>query len=46
VDPKKIKEIMYCPTHRNVTGVRYFMGIERYYIRFLNGFSNIDHDIS
>ena len=39
VDPKKIKPIMNWPNPRNVIDVRYFMGLARYYRRFIEGFS-------
>ena len=35
VDPEKIEAIMNCPTSRNVTDVRSFMGIAGYYRRFI-----------
>jgi hypothetical protein len=46
VDPKKIKENMYWPALRNVTGVRYFMGLVGYYRRFIKGFSKICNPIT
>ena len=34
MDPDKIEAIMNCPTTRNVTDVRSFMGLVGYYRRF------------
>ena len=39
MDPEKIEAIMNWPTPRNVTDVRYFMGLVGYYKRFIEGFS-------
>ena len=38
VDPKNIEAIMNWPTPRNVTDVISFMGLARYYRRFIEGF--------
>ena len=46
VDPKKIEAIMNCPTPRNVTDVRSFMGIVGYYRRFIEGFSKVAHPVT
>ena len=46
VDPKKIEAIMNWPTPRNVTDVRYFMGLGGYYRRFIEGFSKVAHLIT
>jgi hypothetical protein len=46
VDPEKIKEIMDWPAPRNVTEVRYFMGLDGYYKRFIKGFSKIGNPIT
>ena len=46
VDPEKIEAIMSWPTPRNVTDVRYFMGLEGYYRRFIEGFSKVAHAIT
>ena len=46
VDPQKIEAIMNCPTPRNVTDVRSFMGLAGYYRRFIEGFSKVAHDIT
>ena len=43
IDPKKIQAIMNWPTPRNVTDVRYFMGLARYYSRFIKAFSKVAH---
>jgi hypothetical protein len=41
VDPDKIKSIMNWTTPKDIDYIISFMGLEGYYIRFLNGFSNI-----
>ena len=46
MDPKKIEAIMNWPTPRNVTDVRYFMGLVGYYRRFIEGFSKFAHAIT
>jgi hypothetical protein len=46
VDPKKIEAIKGWPTPRNVSDVKYFMGLVGYYRRFIVGFSNISHPIT
>jgi hypothetical protein len=46
VDPEKIKSIEGWLTPRNVTEVRYFMGLAVYYKRFIEGFSKIAHPIT
>ena len=46
VDPKKIEAIMNWPTPRNVIDVRSFMGLVRYYMRFIEGFSKVSHAIT
>ena len=46
VDPEKIEAIMNFPTRRNVTNVRYFMGLAGYYRRFIEGFSKVAHAIT
>ena len=46
VDPDKIEAIMNWPTPRNVIDVRYFMGLARYYQRFIEGFSKVAHAIT
>ena len=40
-DLEKIEPIMNWPTPRNVTDVRYFMGLEGYYRRFIEGFYKV-----
>jgi hypothetical protein len=37
---------MNWPTPKNVTDVRYFMGLVGYYKRFIKGFSKIAHPIT
>ena len=44
--PDKIEAIMNWPTPRNVTDVRYFMGLAGYYKRFIEGFSKVAHAIT
>ena len=46
VDPEKIEAIRVWPTPRNVSDVRYFMGLVGYYRRFIVGFSKIAHPIT
>ena len=43
LDPKNIEAIMEWPTLKNVTNVRYFMGLLGYYKVFIKGFSKIAH---
>ena len=46
VDLEKIEAIMNWPTLRNMTDVRYFMGLAGYYRRFIEGFSKVAHSIT
>ena len=46
MDPEKIEAIMNWPTPRNVTDVRYFMGLVGYYMRFIEEFSRVAHAIT
>ena len=46
VDPEKIEAIMNWPTPRNGTDVRSFMGLTRYYRRFIEGFFKVAHSIT
>jgi hypothetical protein len=41
VDPDKIRSIMEWPTPKDVYDIRSFMGLARYYKRFIKGFSRI-----
>ena len=43
VDLEKIEAIMDWTTPKNVMDVGYFMGLERYYRSFNEGFSKITH---
>ena len=43
LEPKNIEAIMNWPTLRNVTDVRSFMGLARYYQIFIEGFSKVAH---
>jgi hypothetical protein len=46
VDPEKIEAIRRWPIPRNVSEVRYFMGLYDYYKRFIERFSKIVHPIT
>jgi hypothetical protein len=46
VDPEKIKSIEEWTTPRNVVEVRSFIGLEGYYKRFIEGFSQIVYPIT
>jgi predicted transcriptional regulator len=46
VDPDKIKSIMDWPTRMYVFDIRSFMGLSRYYRRFIKWFSNIGFQIT
>ena len=46
MDPKKIEAIMNFSIPRNVTNVRYFMGLAGYYMTFIEGFSKVSHSIT
>jgi hypothetical protein len=46
VDPEKIKEIVEWPRPTNVAEIRSFMGITRYYRRFIENFSKISFSIT
>ena len=45
IDPKKIEAITNWPTPRNVIDVRSFMGLTRYYRKFIEGFSKVAHPV-
>ena len=46
VDLENIEAIMNCPAPRNVTDVRYFIQLARYYRRFIEGFSKVANPIT
>jgi hypothetical protein len=46
VDPEKIESITEWSTPKKVMEVRYFMGLDGYYKRFIVGFSRIAHPIT
>ena len=39
VDPKKVKAVLDWPQPKNVIEIRSFLGLVRYYRRFVEGFS-------
>lgn len=41
VDPKNINTIMEWATSNNVADIRSFLGLARYYLKFIEGFSKI-----
>ena len=41
MDPKKVKAIVEWPTPKSMTEVRYFHGLDSFYIKFIKGFSSI-----
>lgn len=46
MDPKKVKAIMNWPLPKDVSAIRSFMGIARYYRRFSEGFSKLAYPIT
>ena len=46
MDPEKIEVIMNWKNTRNVTYVRFFMGLSRYYKRFIERLSKFAHSIT
>jgi hypothetical protein len=46
VDPDNIKAIMDCHTPKDVSDIISFMGLEKYYRRFIKGFSKIGFPIT
>jgi hypothetical protein len=46
MDPTKVEAIMEWPVPTNVTEVRSFMGLARYYQWFVEGFSKIENPIT
>jgi hypothetical protein len=46
VDPENIEAIKESTTPKNVTEIRYFMGLASYYRRFIAGFLRITHPIT
>ena len=41
IDPKKIEVVKNCPRPLTITNIRSFLGLARYYSRFVDGFSSI-----
>ena len=46
VDPDKVNAIMEWPVPKTVFDIRSFMGITRYYQKFIEGFSKISYPIN
>jgi len=46
VDVEKIRAILEWLTPKNLDEVRYFMGLEGYYRRFIKNFSHISYPIT
>eukprot|EP00253_Pinus_taeda_P020294 PITA_20294 len=46
VDPEKIKTILDWPVPKDVADIRSFMGLARYYRRFVEGFSRVAYPIT
>ena len=46
VDPQKIKEIMEWPVPRDFPCIQSFLGLTKYYQRFIQGFSKIAYHIT
>jgi hypothetical protein len=46
VDPEKVEAIREWSAPKNVTEIRYFMGLAGYYRGFIGGFSKISHPIT
>lgn len=46
IDPEKVKAIMECPTPKNVVDIRSFIGLARYYRRFIKNVSKIGYPIT
>jgi hypothetical protein len=46
VNPIKVEAIIECPTPMNVLEVCSFMGLVGYYRQFIEGFSNMENQIT
>jgi hypothetical protein len=46
IDPEKVRAIMKWSVPKDVADIRSFMGITRYYCRFIEGFSKISYPIT
>jgi hypothetical protein len=45
IDPAKLKEILDWPAPKTVKEVRFFIGFENFYCRFVKGFSHLAHPL-
>jgi hypothetical protein len=46
VDPEKVEAVWDWPVPKDVSDIRYFMGVTDYYRRFIQGFSKFSYPIT